>query len=160
MAEMEIISPGFYTSIQDLGRFDVAKYGVPQAGAMDAFSAKKANLLLNNDPNDALLEITFSGPKIKFSHAATICICGAKFKVECNGHKLENDRPYTLNAGDQVNFGALLKGFRAYLAISGGIYISPISSENCFLIASCDGGEFVWRYIVLLFEDIDWWEID
>lgn len=63
MADIELISPGFYTSIQDTGRRGTAKYGVPQAGVMDTFSAAKANLLLNNAPNDALLEITFSGPK-------------------------------------------------------------------------------------------------
>lgn len=121
MADIEIISPGFYTSIQDLGRFGVAQYGVPQAGAMDAFSAAKANLLLNNDSNDALLEITFSGPKIRFNKSTRICVSGAHFEVKCNGKLLENDKAYSINTGDQVNFGALSTGFRAYLAFSGGL---------------------------------------
>jgi biotin-dependent carboxylase-like uncharacterized protein len=121
MADIALISPGFYSSIQDLGRRAIAKYGVPQAGAMDAFSAAKANLLLNNDPNAALLEITFSGPKIRFNTAMSICISGAHFEVKCNGITLKNDKAHSINVGDVVNFGALLTGFRAYLAFSGGI---------------------------------------
>ncbi len=125
MADITLISPGFYTSIQDRGRRGTAKYGVPQAGAMDAFSAAKANLLLNNDPNAALLEITFSGPKIRFNTAMSICISGAQFNVKCNDRQLKNDKAYIINAGDQVDFGTLLTGFRAYLAFSGGIE-SPV----------------------------------
>lgn len=121
MADITLISPGFYTSIQDKGRRGTAKYGVPQAGAMDAFSAGKANLLLNNDPNAALLEITYSGPKIRFNIAMSICISGAQFDVKCNDVQLENDKIHTINTGDQVDFGPLLAGFRAYLAFSGGI---------------------------------------
>jgi len=121
MSDIELISPGFYTSIQDAGRFGTAKYGVPQAGVMDTFSAAKANLLLNNAANDALLEITFSGPKIRFNRAMSICISGAHFEVTCNGLSLKNDKAYSINAGDQVDFGALSSGFRAYLAFSGGI---------------------------------------
>ncbi|WP_031425882.1 biotin-dependent carboxyltransferase family protein [Flavimarina sp. Hel_I_48] len=121
MANIEIISPGFYTSVQDLGRFGIAGFGVPQAGVMDSFSAKKANLLLGNKPNDAVLEITFSGPKLRFSTQTTICVCGAAFELRCNGERFENDKPYVVNPGDQLDFGALKVGFRAYLAISGGI---------------------------------------
>jgi len=121
MADIELISPGFYTTIQDFGRLGTAKYGVPQAGAMDAFSAAKANLLLNNSSNAALLEITFSGPKIRFNRTMNICICGAHFKVTCEGKTLENDKSHLIHAGEQVNFGSLSTGFRAYLAFSGGI---------------------------------------
>ena len=43
MGEVEVIQPGFYTTVQDMGRYGAACYGVPQSGVMDEFSAKKAN---------------------------------------------------------------------------------------------------------------------
>ncbi|MGB3773718.1 MAG: biotin-dependent carboxyltransferase family protein [Leeuwenhoekiella sp.] len=121
MAEIQIISPGLYTSIQDLGRNGVAQYGIPQAGAMDSFAARRANLLLNNDQNSAVLEITFTGPKLKFTDPALICISGAQFNVSCGDSLIYNDKPFKVNAGDEVHFKELKKGFRAYLATSGGI---------------------------------------
>ena len=35
MKGVEILKPGLYTTIQDLGRFGFSEYGVPIGGAMD-----------------------------------------------------------------------------------------------------------------------------
>ena len=51
---IEVLKSGFFTSIQDLGRFDFENYGVPISGVMDRFSAKLANNLVGNDENDAV----------------------------------------------------------------------------------------------------------
>ena len=37
---IEILDPGYYITIQDLGRFGYSNYGVPQSGCMDIVSAK------------------------------------------------------------------------------------------------------------------------
>lgn len=121
MADIEVKSPGFYTTIQDLGRTRTAQYGVPQSGAMDSHSARKANLLLNNYPNDALLEITFSGPILQFNKTTMACFTGAIFQVKHNETIIEQDKIFQLNPGDRLSFGKLQEGFRAYLAVSGGL---------------------------------------
>ena len=42
---IEILDPGYYITIQDLGRFGYSYYGVPQSGCMDIVSAKITPLL-------------------------------------------------------------------------------------------------------------------
>jgi allophanate hydrolase subunit 2 len=64
---LEVLHPGIYSSVQDMGRKGVGSFGLPCAGAMDAFSAKLANLLLQNEENDAVLEITFGGCRLRFT---------------------------------------------------------------------------------------------
>ena len=64
MPKVEVKKAGFYTTVQDLGRLNAAQYGVPRSGVMDSFSAKKANLLLNNPADAAVLEITMTGPTL------------------------------------------------------------------------------------------------
>ena len=34
---IKVINPGFYSSIQDLGRFESQNFGVPISGSMDQF---------------------------------------------------------------------------------------------------------------------------
>ena len=74
---IEVLNPGFYTSIQDLGRKGFRKYGVPVSGAMDWTSAVYANQLLGNTPNCAVLEITLIGPELRFRQNTQIAITGA-----------------------------------------------------------------------------------
>ena len=46
----QIIDPGLFTTVQDLGRHTYQRYGVPVSGAMDAFALQAANLLVGNVP--------------------------------------------------------------------------------------------------------------
>ncbi len=43
-----VLSPGFYSTIQDLGRFGYADKGVPCSGVMDRCSAQLANQIIGN----------------------------------------------------------------------------------------------------------------
>ena len=51
---IQVIKPGFFTTIQDRGRFGFRHFGVPVAGVMDQQSARIANELLENDPDAAV----------------------------------------------------------------------------------------------------------
>ena len=63
---IKVIEPGFLTTVQDKGRHDYQKFGVPVSGAMDIFSLRAANILVGNSNNEAALEMTVLGSKIKF----------------------------------------------------------------------------------------------
>ena len=76
---IEVLSSGFFTSVQDEGRFGYGKFGVPISGAMDKYSAKLANHILSNEDNDALLEITLGTCKLLFNGQTIISITGADF---------------------------------------------------------------------------------
>ena len=126
MDKIEVLQPGLYSSIQDLGRFGFRKYGVPQSGAMDQRAAGMANLLLQNEPNAAVLEITLQGPVLKFQEAAEIVITGADLSPVLDGEKLLNNHVVHVKEGQVLRFGKRISGFRAYLAIKNGFQTSLI----------------------------------
>lgn len=57
-----ILNPGMLTSVQDLGRIGYQQYGVSVSGVMDPRSASIANILVDNDEGEAVLECTMMGP--------------------------------------------------------------------------------------------------
>src|SRR5680860_1641904 len=91
-AEIEVLQPGLFSSIQDVGRNRFLKYGVPMSGVMDLYAAKMANLILQNKPDSAVLEITQMGPKLKFSDPVKIAIFGASLSPKINNLKIENNK--------------------------------------------------------------------
>lgn len=118
---IKVISPGLYTSIQDLGRFGFRNHGVPNGGVMDTISANLANSLLNNSRNNAVLEITIIGPKLLFKLNATIAITGADLSPKINNKNISNYQVIQIKCGDVLSFGKSLKGSRSYVAVKGGI---------------------------------------
>ncbi|MCY2686881.1 biotin-dependent carboxyltransferase family protein [Salinimicrobium sp. TH3] len=120
MAEAEILHPGLFSSIQDLGRFGLREFGVPVSGAMDQQAAGMANLMNGNEPDTAVLEITLQGPKMKFTGPTQIAISGADLSPELDGVKLENYKIYSVLPGQVLSFGRRNTGYRAYLAVKNG----------------------------------------
>lgn len=129
---IEVISPGLYTSIQDLGRIGFRKYGVPASGAMDRQSATLANHLLNNPLDAAVIEITLSGPKLLFSASTLICITGADMSPSLNDKPFSMNKPIIINQGDLVSFGALKFGARCYMAVKGGLQTEIIMNSRSY----------------------------
>lgn len=117
---LEVIKPGFYTSVQDLGRWNYRDRGMPSSGVMDEVSAAFANALLNNNVNDALLEITQIGPHLRFHKKTIVAFSGALCELKLNGDKLELNKAYVVEAGDELKIGYCRKGIRLYMAIKGG----------------------------------------
>jgi biotin-dependent carboxylase-like uncharacterized protein len=117
---IKVIKSGFYTTIQDLGRYGYQDYGVPISGVMDEYSAQFANALLNNDKNDAVLEITMNGPTLQYDGYTLICISGADISPMLNGKEIKLNSIISVNTNDVLTYGKLNYGFRSYLAIKGG----------------------------------------
>jgi len=113
-------------TIQDLGRYGYRDIGVPVSGAMDADSVKKANLLLGNDPNAAVMEITMTGPTLQFDEPTFICLSGAHISATVNNRPIENYQVVQVTKGDILSYGKLQNGFRAYLAIKGGFQTEKV----------------------------------
>ncbi|MUP46942.1 biotin-dependent carboxyltransferase [Gramella sp. BOM4] len=119
-AEIEVLQPGLFSSIQDLGRFGFQKYGAPQSGVMDRYAMRICNLLLGNPQEASVLEMTFQGPKLKFNSETRICITGADLSPQVNDEPVANFEQIHVKPGDILKFGRRKKGFRSYLGISGG----------------------------------------
>lgn len=117
---LKVHHPGFYTSIQDLGRFGYRHLGVPVSGATDQKAAKRSNALLENDPNDAVLEITMNGPGLEFTEPTYIVLCGAPLEAFLDGVPLEMNQVYKVTAGAMFTSGHVREGLRTYLSVKGG----------------------------------------
>lgn len=117
---IKVLDSGFYSTIQDLGRIGYRDFGVPVSGAMDAFSAGMANALLGNDPSDAVLELSLTGPKLRFEVPTVISITGAFMTPRLNKARIQNNHAIVIASGDVLSFGKLLQGCRSYIAVTGG----------------------------------------
>lgn len=126
MGKAMVLKAGLLTSIQDKGRFGYRHLGVPVAGAMDQHHADLANLLLGNDKEAPLLEITITGPVIVFNEPTTIAVTGADLEVFVNNKKMLAFRRISILAGDRLSFGRLNSGCRTYLAIKQGFVVPKI----------------------------------
>ena len=119
-AEVEVLQPGLFSTIQDFGRRGFQKYGVPLSGVMDRIALKTANLILQNQADAAVMEITQMGPKLKFTAGTKIAISGAYLSPKLNDEEIENNEVVKINAGDILTFGRPVLGIRAYLEILNG----------------------------------------
>lgn len=111
---------GFFTSIQDQGRFGFRNIGVPVSGVMDEYSASIANNLLDNREDAAVMELTMTGPMLEFEHPTYMAISGADLTPKLNDQPIHINRVHKVAKGDILTFGKLLTGFRAYLAVKNG----------------------------------------
>ena len=121
-AEIDVLQPGLFSTIQDLGRFGFQKFGVPQSGVMDRYAMRVCNLILGNKEEDSILEITMQGPQLKFNAPTGICISGANLSPQLNGNKISQNEVIRIHEGDILKFGKPKAGFRSYLGIKGGFH--------------------------------------
>jgi antagonist of KipI len=135
-----ILKPGLLTTIQDLGRFGVQKYGVIASGAMDAYALRVANLLVGNEETEAGLEITMVGPEISFTSSVLFSICGGDLSPKLNGQPVPLSRTVFAPQGSVLQFGPLKLGCRAYLAVAGGLDVPiELNSRSTYLRAGIGG---------------------
>ena len=111
---------GLSDTIQDSGRMGFLKYAVPRSGFMDAQSAKKANSILGNDPNDAVLEMSIQGGIYRFDSPTSICVSGAKMNFTLNGKHQESNSLIPVQPDDEIEFSQVSEGVYSYLAVKGG----------------------------------------
>jgi antagonist of KipI len=111
---------GIMTTVQDLGRNGFRSFGVNPNGAMDKTAVRLINILLQNDENEAVLEIHFPAPKLRFEQDAIIAIGGADFGAKLNDKPIENWRCVLIKKGSLLEFSKNISGARCYLSVKGG----------------------------------------
>ncbi|MGN1203294.1 MAG: biotin-dependent carboxyltransferase family protein [Eubacterium sp.] len=136
----EILNAGPLSTVQDLGRFGVMKNGFTQSGVMDSRAAKLANLLVNNDVNCALIEMTLMGITAKFDGEYIIAVSGGDFGASINNEPIKNNKAYKVKNGDVLKIGSAKSGSRAYLAVSGGIDVPEVMNSRSTNLKSAIGG--------------------
>lgn len=108
---------GMHT-IQDAGRKRYQSYGIPVGGVMDDFSFDIANLLLGNEKNTPVVEISTGKIVLKFESEKLIAITG--FAVaKLNGNKIPAWRTVLVAEDDILEIQTHPLGNFAYLSIQG-----------------------------------------
>lgn len=142
---LEVLTPGLFTTVQDSGRCGQQRYGVPVAGAMDAFALRAANALVGNPPDAPALEMTLAGPSLQFNADALIAITGADLGAVLHTPEVEA-WPAPLAMALYVRRGSLLEfdgrqsGCRAYLAVAGGLAVPPVMGSGSTYVTGAFGG--------------------
>jgi len=132
---IQVAAPGLQTTVQDLGRFGWAQYGVSASGAADALSLRAANLLAGNAENAAALEMTLVGPTLVFERGAVVVLGGSDF-----GAGLPLWTPVEVTAGQRLKFGATRSGARGYVAVRGGLAAArPMGSASTHVLTGVGG---------------------
>ncbi len=123
MSAIEILSPGALSTVQDWpGRIGHWAVGVPPSGPMDSRSHRIGNSLLGNHPDAAGLEVTLTGPKLRFSAPATVAVTGAPLAVSLDGETVCQWTALQVPAGGVLSLGTIRSvGMRAYVLVRGGL---------------------------------------
>ncbi|QLL32605.1 hypothetical protein HG536_0D01270 [Torulaspora globosa] len=140
-AAIEILSPGAHTSVQDYpGRVGYWRIGVPPSGPMDAYSFRLANRIVGNDRKAPAIEITLTGPKIKFHTETIVAVTGGEVECCLNDVHVELNEPISIRPGDVLAIGKLTRGCRAYLAVRNGIDVPEyLGSRSTFTLGEFGG---------------------
>lgn len=137
----EVLEAGFLTTVQDVGRYGSQKYGVPVSGGMDPFSLKIANLLVANNMVEAALEITGLGKvELKFLNPTAVAITGADLGPAIDNSPVPMWQAQRVGKGQILSFQSAKKGFRAYLAVAGGIDVPLVLGSRSTYIKANIGG--------------------
>jgi urea carboxylase len=139
---IEVLDAGTQTMIQDYpGRLGFWNVGVPPSGPMDALSFRLANRAVGNPADAAALEMTLSGPTLKFESDGVVCLAGAAMPADVDGRPVEFWAPVTVPAGATLRIGAAKgAGCRAYLAVRGGFDVPPyLGSRATFTLGHFGG---------------------
>lgn len=138
--KISVLSAGFLTTVQDLGRIGFRQHGVSLGGALDPQALTIANLLVGNDPADAGLEIMLGRVRLRFDDNRLVAWCGGAFDVHVSGAELPVGYIAFICAGDELEATASPKGARAWLAISGGIDVPIVLGSRATDLRSKFGG--------------------
>lgn len=117
------LNGGLNTTIQDLGRNGHQKSGFHVCGAMDQRAMKLANMLLDNDEKEAVLEFILMGPKLQFTSDTFVAITGGNFAPALNGQPVPMYQAVAVKKDDILEFKFATDGNWGYVAFAGGLDI-------------------------------------
>ena len=140
---IDVVEPGTQSTIQDCpGRLGYWHVGVPPSGPMDPLAFRLANRLVGNRDDAAGLEMTLTGPTLRFACEATIALTGADFGARLNGDPVARWQAVLVKPDSVLELeSAEDYGARAYLAVAGGIDTPLYLGSRATFILGKFGGQ-------------------
>ncbi|WP_082177796.1 carboxyltransferase domain-containing protein [Arthrobacter sp. RIT-PI-e] len=130
-AGLEVVHPGLYSTLQDLGRPGRMALGVAGAGALDRASVRRVNRLVGNAATDAVIESLNGGLVLRAVQDQVLAVTGAAVGLRAvlpDGGEREVPlcTPFLLREGEVVHQSAPESGLRAYTAVRGGFDVEEV----------------------------------
>ncbi|MCQ4320232.1 urea carboxylase [Stutzerimonas stutzeri] len=138
----EVLSAGTQTTVQDFpGRLGYWAVGVPPSGPMDSRALRLGNVLLGNPTDAAGLEITMSGPILRFNTDAVVAVTGADIPPKLDDVEQPMRTAILVKAGSTLALGTIAgAGARSYLCIRGGLRVPDyLGSKSTFTLGQFGG---------------------
>ena len=143
-AAIEIVSPGAFTTVQDLGRTGYLNIGVPPSGALDPVALRLANRLVGNEQGAAGLEVLFAGPEIAVrAGSVRVAVAGAQSGIEVvcpEPARVPAGRSVTLPRDARFRVMPLRTAACACLAVAGSFDLEPCMGSLATYARGCFGG--------------------
>jgi len=139
---VDVLSPGTQSMLQDYpGRTGYWDVGVPPSGPMDHLALRLANRALGNPEGAAALELTVTGPTLRFNADSVIALAGAPMKALLDGEPVNYWTPLAVRAGSTLKLrGIEGSGNRSYLAVKGGFDVPDyMGSKSTFTLGQFGG---------------------
>ena len=139
---IEVLAAGTQTTVQDWpGRIGYWAVGVPPSGPMDDRALRLGNRLLGNAEGTTALEITMSGPRLRFHADAVVAVTGAAIPCSLDGTALPMTTAVFVAAGAVVELGTIAgAGARSYLCVRGGFDLPAyLGSRSTFTLGQFGG---------------------
>ena len=111
-------------TVQDLGRFQYQRFGLPESGPMDRWAQRAANRLVGNSLEEACLEVGFSSAIFRAETDTVLAVTGAGYRLTVNARPLPLWMSFQAKAGDRIELEKVDGGNWAYLAAAGGMLTS------------------------------------
>lgn len=137
---LEILAPGLQTSVQDPGRTGYGRFGVAPSGALDSFALRAGNLLVGNPEKAACLETVLLGLRVRALQDILVAVTGADLQPQCDGAPFPMWQSGVLAKGRELRLKGPRTGFRAYLAVGGGIHVPDIMGSKATNLPASFGG--------------------
>ena len=127
----EILRSGTNSSIQDKGRNHLYHIGITLSGAMDQRIFFISNALVNNNPNEGVIEFAYQGPLLKLKNGSVnFAITGnVSFNILRKNSIIEEGKcfqSYFLEKEDKIDIIYTKDSVFGYLAIEGGFKIEKV----------------------------------
>ncbi|MCW2293762.1 urea carboxylase [Pseudomonas sp. BIGb0408] len=138
----EVLAAGTQTTVQDFpGRLGYWAVGVPPSGPMDSRALRLGNRLLGNPEGAAGLEITMSGPTLRFNTDALVAVTGAQIPLSVDGVAQPLNTTLLIRAGSTLALGTIAgAGARSYLSVRGGVQVPDyLGSKSTFTLGQFGG---------------------
>ena len=136
---LQVISPGFMTTIQDGGRAGYERYGAPGSGPVDWFALWAGNRLVENAAGAAGLEFALEGPTLEADQDVLVAVTGRGFRLWVQGRKIGLWMAAWARRGERIEIRS--EGGRwGYLTVSGGVAVEPaLGSRSTYLRGALGG---------------------